>query len=96
MMKKVAALGRRHLESIEEIFARALDPQNPDAVRDKARAYSSLAIGTLALRKAGIPADRIADTLKTSQIGTLPVGRAPSQPRNPGDDLVSHAYLWTD
>ncbi|MCX2723088.1 TetR/AcrR family transcriptional regulator [Roseibium salinum] len=65
--EKVAALGRRHLESIEEIFARALDPQNPDAVRDKARAYSSLAIGTLALRKAGIPADRIADTLKQAR-----------------------------
>lgn len=65
--EKVADLGRRHLESIEEIFARVLDPQNPDAVRDKARAYSSLAIGTLALRKAGIPADRIADTLKQAR-----------------------------
>ncbi|WP_103224365.1 TetR/AcrR family transcriptional regulator [Roseibium marinum] len=64
---KVAELGRRHLESIEEIFAKAIDPQNPDAVRDRARAYTSLAIGTLALRKAGIPADRIADTLKQAK-----------------------------
>lgn len=70
--EKVAALGRRHLESIEEIFARALDPQNPDAVRDKARAYSSLAIGTLALRKAGIPAERIADTLKQARTVLAP------------------------
>ncbi len=65
--EKVAELGRRHLESIEEIFAKALNPENPEAVRDKARAYSSLAIGTLALRKAGIPADRIADTLKQAR-----------------------------
>lgn len=64
---KVAELGRRHLESIEEIFAKAIDPQDPDAVRDRARAYTSLAIGTLALRKAGIPADRIADTLKQAK-----------------------------
>jgi len=65
--KEVAEIGRRHLESIEEIFAGVLDPNNPDGVRDKARAYSSLAIGTLALRKAGIPADRIAETLKQAR-----------------------------
>jgi TetR/AcrR family transcriptional repressor of nem operon len=64
---KVAELGRRHLESIEDIFAGVLDPDNPDAVRDRARAYSSLAIGTLALRKAGIPADRIARTLQQAK-----------------------------
>ncbi len=66
--EKVAELGRRHLESIEEIFAKALDPQNPEAARDRARAYSTLAIGTLALRKAGFPADRIADTLKQASM----------------------------
>ncbi|MCV0425140.1 MAG: TetR/AcrR family transcriptional regulator [Roseibium sp.] len=66
--EKVAQIGRRHLESIEEIFANALDPQHPEAVRDKASAFSSLAIGTLALRKAGIPADRIAETLKQAKI----------------------------
>jgi len=60
----VAEIGRRHLEAIEEIFAAALDPEKPDAVRDKARAYASLAIGTLTLRKSGIPADRIQQTLK--------------------------------
>lgn len=64
---EVAEIGRRHLEKIEEIFAQVLDPANPDAVRDRARAYSSLAIGTLALRKAGFSADRIADTLKQAQ-----------------------------
>ena len=65
--EKVAEIGRRHLESIEEIFAQALDPKHPETVRDKASAYSSLAIGTLALRKAGIPADRIAETLKQAK-----------------------------
>ncbi|MEM5584273.1 TetR/AcrR family transcriptional regulator [Roseibium sp. AS2] len=65
--EKVAAIGRRHLESIEELFARAIDPDNPDAVRDRASAYSSLAIGTLALRKAGVPADRIDRTLQQAR-----------------------------
>ncbi|MHA7773144.1 TetR/AcrR family transcriptional regulator [Roseibium sp. M-1] len=65
--EKVAAIGRRHLESIEDLFARAIDPINPDAVRDRASAYSSLAIGTLALRKAGVPADRIARTLQQAK-----------------------------
>ncbi|WP_244287852.1 TetR/AcrR family transcriptional regulator [Labrenzia sp. 011] len=65
--EKVAEIGRRHLETIEEIFSKAIDPHNPDAVRDRARAYSSLAIGTLALRKAGIPAERIAETLKQAR-----------------------------
>lgn len=65
--EEVAAIGRRHLEKIEEIFARVLDPANPETVRDKARAYSSLAIGTLALRKAGYPAERITETLKQAR-----------------------------
>lgn len=65
--EQVAAIGRRHLEMIEDIFAQVLDPENPDRVRDKASAYSSLAIGTLALRKAGIPAERIANTLKQAR-----------------------------
>ncbi|GAB4512677.1 MAG: hypothetical protein Tsb0019_09530 [Roseibium sp.] len=64
---KVAEIGRRHLESIEDIFARTIDPDKPDEVRDRARAFSSLAIGTLALRKAGIPADRIARTLQQAR-----------------------------
>jgi len=59
----VATIGRRHLESIEEIIAKAIDPDNPDTARDQASAYASLAIGTLALRKAGVPAERIAKTL---------------------------------
>ncbi len=64
----VAEIGRRHLEKIEEIFAEVLDPETPAAVRARARALSSLAIGTLALRKAGYPADRIADTLKQAKV----------------------------
>ncbi|MEO0980358.1 MAG: TetR/AcrR family transcriptional regulator [Pseudomonadota bacterium] len=64
----VAEIGRRHLEKIEEIFADVLDPENPDAARARARALSSLAIGTLALRKAGYPADRIAETLKQAKV----------------------------
>lgn len=64
----VAEIGRRHLERIEEIFAEVLDPDNPDAMRGRARALSSLAIGTLALRKAGYPEDRIADTLKQAKV----------------------------
>ncbi|MBN9670127.1 TetR/AcrR family transcriptional regulator [Roseibium aggregatum] len=64
---KVAEIGRRHLEAIEEIFAAALNPGNPDSVRDAARAYASLAIGTLTLRKSGISADRIQETLKQAK-----------------------------
>jgi len=66
--EKVAELGRRHIGNIEEIFARAIDPANPEKARDKASAYYSLAIGTLALRKAGIPQDRIARTLKQARV----------------------------
>jgi len=61
--EEVARIGRHHLESIEEIIATALNPADPASARDSASAYASLAIGTLALRKAGIPADRIARTL---------------------------------
>ncbi len=61
---KVAEIGRRHLERIEEVIAGVLDPENSEAARPKARAYCSLALGTLTLRKSGIPADRIRETLK--------------------------------
>lgn len=64
---QVAEIGRRHLEAIEDIFSTVLDPQNPESARDRASAYSSLAIGTLALRKAGIPADRIERTLQQAR-----------------------------
>lgn len=60
---EVARIGKQHLEAIEETIARAIDPQDPDAARDKASAYASLAIGTLALRKAGFSEERIAKTL---------------------------------
>jgi len=65
--EKVAELGRRHIQNIEEIFATVIDPDNPESARDKASAYYSLAIGTLALRKAGIPAERIAKTLQQAR-----------------------------
>ncbi|QDG77969.1 TetR/AcrR family transcriptional regulator [Labrenzia sp. PHM005] len=61
--EEVARIGRQHLESIEEILAKSIDPEHPEAARDSASAYASLAIGTLALRKAGFPAERIAKTL---------------------------------
>jgi len=65
--EQVAEIGRRHLETIEDMFAKALNPEDPEAARDRASAFSSLAIGTLALRKAGIPADRIERTLQQAK-----------------------------
>lgn len=64
---EVARIGRQHLESIEDIIARAIDPLDPGAVRDRASAYASLAIGTLALRKAGFSEERITRTLAQAQ-----------------------------
>ncbi|GAA0782372.1 TetR/AcrR family transcriptional regulator [Roseibium denhamense] len=64
---KVAEIGRRHLETIEDVFAKTLDAEDPEAARDKASAYASLAIGTLALRKAGVSPDRITKTLKQAR-----------------------------
>ena len=64
---QVAAIGRKHLEAIEDMFAQALNPEDPDAARDRASAFSSLAIGTLALRKAGMPSDRIERTLQQAR-----------------------------
>lgn len=64
---QVADIGRRHLEAIEDMFAAALNPENPESARDRASAFSSLAIGTLALRKAGIPAERIERTLQQAR-----------------------------
>ncbi len=60
---EVARIGRQHLETIETIIANAIDPLDPDSARDQASAYASLAIGTLALRKAGFSEERIAKTL---------------------------------
>lgn len=65
--EEVAALGRHHLESIDEIIARALKPSDPGQALVKARAFASLAIGTLALRKAGVPPDQISQTLKQAR-----------------------------
>ncbi len=68
----VAALGRHHLESIDEIIARAIEPSNPGQALDKARAFASLAIGTLALRKAGVPAEQISQTLNQARLVISP------------------------
>ncbi len=65
--EEVAELGRHHLKRIEELFARALSPENPDAARDKARALSALAIGTLTLRKSGMPPESISTALEAAR-----------------------------
>ncbi|MFN4008592.1 TetR/AcrR family transcriptional regulator [Pannonibacter sp.] len=55
----VADLGRRHLEAIEQLIAETLSPDAPALALDRARALTALAIGTLTLRKSGLPADHI-------------------------------------
>ncbi|MTH98981.1 TetR/AcrR family transcriptional regulator [Roseibium sp. RKSG952] len=65
--EEVAALGRRHLEEIERILAGTIDPKNPHAALDKARALSALTIGTLAMRKSGFPPEKIARSLKEAR-----------------------------
>ncbi|WP_171120716.1 TetR/AcrR family transcriptional regulator [Ruegeria sp. HKCCA5463] len=69
---EVADLGRHHLESIDKIIAEALEPSDPSLALDRARAYASLAIGTLALRKAGVPAEQISQTLKQARLVISP------------------------
>lgn len=64
---EVAEIGRTHLQRIEDLFAKALDPQDPERARDKARALSALAIGTLTLRKSGLPPDQIAHALAAAR-----------------------------
>lgn len=59
----VAALGRRHFEEMERIFAETLAPDDPDGAADTARALVSLAIGTLTLGKSGLPPERIRASL---------------------------------
>ncbi|WP_417667209.1 TetR/AcrR family transcriptional regulator [Roseibium sp.] len=65
--EEVAAIGRRHLERIEELFAQAISPDDPEKGRDKARALSALAIGTLTLRKSGLPPDQISKALEAAR-----------------------------
>lgn len=65
--EEVAELGRNHLHRIEDLFAKALSPDNPEAARDKARALSALAIGTLTMRKSGLPPEQIALTLQAAK-----------------------------
>ncbi|TYC63274.1 TetR/AcrR family transcriptional regulator [Rhodobacterales bacterium] len=65
--EKVAEMGRHHLDCIEDIFARAIDPADPESVRDRARAYTSLAIGTLTLRKSGVSPETIRRTLEQAR-----------------------------
>lgn len=61
--EEVAAVGRRHLDRIERLFAEALSPDDPDAAAGRARALSALAIGTLTLRKSGLPPEAISAAL---------------------------------
>ncbi|WP_417684533.1 TetR/AcrR family transcriptional regulator [Roseibium sp.] len=65
--EEVAAIGRHHLERIEELFAQAISPDDPAKGRDKARALSALAIGTLTLRKSGLPPDQISKALEAAR-----------------------------
>ncbi len=65
--EEVAAIGRRHLERIEDLFARAISPDDPEKGRDKARALSALAIGTLTLRKSGVAPDQISSALAAAR-----------------------------
>ena len=62
--REVAELGRRHFARIEALFARCLDADHPELVRDRARALMALAFGAIVLRKSGLPAadvERILD-----------------------------------
>ncbi|MBO0345122.1 TetR/AcrR family transcriptional regulator [Roseibium limicola] len=63
----VAELGRKHLRKIEELFAKAISPDDPDAARDKACALSALAIGTLTLRKSGMPPEQVSQALQAAK-----------------------------
>lgn len=64
---EIAALGRRHLAGIEQILAEAINPEDPGAARTRARAFSALALGTVTLRKSGVAAEQITETLKEAQ-----------------------------
>ncbi|SHL67613.1 TetR/AcrR family transcriptional regulator [Roseibium suaedae] len=65
--EEVAAIGRKHLQGVEDLFAAALNRDDPDAARDKARALSALAIGTLTLRKSGLPPEQISKALEAAE-----------------------------
>ncbi|MBD8893244.1 TetR/AcrR family transcriptional regulator [Roseibium litorale] len=65
--QEVAEIGRRHLQGVEDLFASALNPEAPESVQDKARALSALAIGTLTLRKSGLPPDQISKALEAAE-----------------------------
>ncbi|WP_424932498.1 TetR/AcrR family transcriptional regulator [Amaricoccus macauensis] len=68
----VTEMGRKHLEALEEVFARALSPDDPAASADTARALVSLAIGTLTLGKSGLPPERIRASLDRATSLLLP------------------------
>lgn len=70
----VAALGRRHIEALEEIFARKLHPEDPAAARGRAVALVSLALGTHTLGKSGVPPDRIDAALESARALIRPPG----------------------
>lgn len=70
--EETAEIGRRHLARIEDIFAEALSPGAPEKAADRARALSALAMGTVTLRKSGLPPEQIRAALAqaSSLIGT--------------------------
>ncbi|GGB41342.1 TetR family transcriptional regulator [Roseibium aquae] len=65
--EEVAGLGQRHLSEIERLFAEAIDPLAPDQARDRARALTALAIGTVTLRKSGVAPDQISRSLAAAR-----------------------------
>lgn len=64
---EVAELGRAHLEQIEGLFAKVINPQDPASACAKAAALSALAIGVLTLRKSGVAPDRIDTALQSAK-----------------------------
>ena len=62
--QEVEKLSRRHLDEVARIFAELLAPDAPETAMDKANAYSALAIGTIALRKSGLPPEQINQMLQ--------------------------------
>ncbi|WP_286175615.1 TetR/AcrR family transcriptional regulator [Labrenzia sp. CE80] len=61
--EEVAEIGRQHLKRIEDLLAQAISPTDPASASAKARALSALAIGTVTLRKSGVPPEQISGAL---------------------------------
>ncbi|MEP4031666.1 TetR/AcrR family transcriptional regulator [Roseibium polysiphoniae] len=65
--EEVAEIGRHHLKRIEDLLAQAISPHDPASASAKARALSALAIGTVTLRKSGLPPEQISGALNAAR-----------------------------